>query len=427
MGSRKRHRDDIVNDYAGYRLTKNSNPRDFIVSNTPNSKEFYEKFVSQRKPCVIQGHFGPETDSVGPPWTLTKNMLLEAAENELVQVERRLSADESFGQARTQERQEVMTLGGFLNLSKEVASMYYLSTQTDNSSDDVLTHISTPCKQLMQQGRIPSRLLVAGNLVLHSCHLWMGVAAASSGLHHDFHDNIYVLLKGAKKFRLYSPDSAQHMYVHGKIDFIHANGLLSYQGRETRQDGVPWSLIHQDKDNQKDQSSNDDDDKEEDEEEDEEEEIVFGKGADYASTDDEVDWDEMGTDDFDKLVESESATKDSDSDSENENDNPPPSFSRITPQQLYGDPKQLTKMYPDFATCPSVTIELKAGQTLFLPAGWFHEVSSSANSSDLCHMAINYWYYPPDNLSSFEKPYQDDYLISHNLRIPEKIESVKNK
>lgn len=64
--------------------------------------------------------------------------------------------------------------------------------------------------------------------------------------------------------------------------------------------------------------------------------------------------------------------------------------------------------------------ELNAGQMLFLPAGWFHEVRScgrtSVPSSDCTkggsiydvHLALNYWFHPCDN-DQFEKPYQLDF------------------
>ena len=32
------------------------------------------------------------------------------------------------------------------------------------------------------------------------------VASSSSGLHHDFHDNLYILLRGRKRFHLWSPE-----------------------------------------------------------------------------------------------------------------------------------------------------------------------------------------------------------------------------
>lgn len=50
------------------------------------------------------------------------------------------------------------------------------------------------------------------------------VAGASSGLHHDFHDNLYVLLRGTKRFRLFPPAMAHRMYPHGTVDRIHPNG-----------------------------------------------------------------------------------------------------------------------------------------------------------------------------------------------------------
>jgi hypothetical protein len=37
---------------------------------------------------------------------------------------------------------------------------------------------------------------------------------ASSGLHHDYHDNLYVLLKGRKRFQLFAPGEAPRMYAH---------------------------------------------------------------------------------------------------------------------------------------------------------------------------------------------------------------------
>eukprot|EP00958_Prasinococcus_capsulatus_P009334 scaffold910_cov396-Prasinococcus_capsulatus_cf.AAC.55 len=60
---------------------------------------------------------------------------------------------------------------------------------------------------------------------------------------------------------------------------------------------------------------------------------------------------------------------------------------------------------------------------LYLPAGWFHEVTSfscEGNLEDVTenahmgrspfHMALNYWFYPPDvPEGSFEKPYQGSH------------------
>ena len=58
--------------------------------------------------------------------------------------------------------------------------------------------------------------------------------------------------------------------------------------------------------------------------------------------------------------------------------------------------------------CIEVTIS--AGQMLFIPAGWFHEVRSVGGGSD-GHLAFNYWFHPPDG-TSFEKPYSTDFWPS---------------
>ena len=55
-------------------------------------------------------------------------------------------------------------------------------------------------------------------------------AGASSGLHHDFHDNLYVLLRGCKRFRLWSPRQAERMHTHGRISRVHPNGRIVYEG-----------------------------------------------------------------------------------------------------------------------------------------------------------------------------------------------------
>ena len=64
----------------------------------------------------------------------------------------------------------------------------------------------------------------------------MGCApsGATSGLHHDFHDNLYVLLRGRKRFRLYAPDQAPRMHTHGSISKVYANGRIVYEGQVRR-------------------------------------------------------------------------------------------------------------------------------------------------------------------------------------------------
>ena len=57
------------------------------------------------------------------------------------------------------------------------------------------------------------------------------MAGASSGLHHDFHDNLYVLLRGRKRFCLFAPAHASRLAPHGRIRHVHANGRIVYEGQ----------------------------------------------------------------------------------------------------------------------------------------------------------------------------------------------------
>ena len=43
---------------------------------------------------------------------------------------------------------------------------------------------------------------------------------------------------------------------------------------------------------------------------------------------------------------------------------------------------------------------MRAGEALYLPAGWFHEVTSSGGA----HAALNYWFHPPTE-DAFDAPY----------------------
>lgn len=70
--------------------------------------------------------------------------------------------------------------------------------------------------------------------------------SAPASLQHDYHDNLYVLLRGKKRFRLYPPSQAERMYVHGELAVVHPNGRIvhksqvggSWRGRGT---GQAWA------------------------------------------------------------------------------------------------------------------------------------------------------------------------------------------
>jgi hypothetical protein len=85
----------------------------------------------------------------------------------------------------------------------------------------------------------------------------------------------------------------------------------------------------------------------------------------------------------------------------------PPNFSRV---DTSASPETIQSSFPLYAEAlgrAGLTVKLSAGEMLYLPAGWFHEVVSTG-PPPLGHMAINYWFHPPDRVY-FEKPYSTDF------------------
>ena len=106
----------------------------------------------------------------------------------------------------------------------------------------------------------------------------------------------------------------------------------------------------------------------------------------------------------------------------------PSSFSRIPTAHVHQllDIPTTAALPPNFSTsefpklrkasAPYV-VELSAGEMLYLPASWWHEVTSTsaddAKQGGDVHMAFNYWFYPPDALDNFEAPYEDSLVWSY--------------
>jgi hypothetical protein len=80
--------------------------------------------------------------------------------------------------------------------------------------------------------------------------------------------------------------------------------------------------------------------------------------------------------------------------------------------------EEVKRRFPDFpGVKTALEVTVTAGQMLYLPAGWFHEVTSSSSRPGEPHMAVNYWFHPPDNLGRVnygtkEHPYKSDFWPS---------------
>jgi hypothetical protein len=281
--------------------------------------------------------------------------------------------------------------------------------------------------------------------------------------HHDFHDNLYCLLRGRKRFVLYPPTEIKHLYPYGKLNALHTNGLISYADGPVRSDGLPvrvalkarvkaierklesisgskgkgkkgtkeWKSLMKAHDEALDELAQytleaEDGIDAEDEVDDfdalmagmgDEEEDDLGGGIEVSAKGSGIEEDD--DDDEDEQADQEGPLLPDENDTNNE----PPSFSRIPTAFVHEHLNLPTTALPpagaskdDFLllqkTPSPFIVDLSPGEMLYLPASWWHEVTSSSSAEDktAIHMAFNYWFYPPNKLDRFEEPYEDSLV-----------------
>jgi hypothetical protein len=102
-----------------------------------------------------------------------------------------------------------MTFSKFVNLiTSKNDDRHYLTTQDVHSNpDNSRPDLMSPLMKYLQHD-FPLQPQIIGNLIPQNINLWMGGNSSSSttteegissGLHHDYHDNLYIVLKGKKK------------------------------------------------------------------------------------------------------------------------------------------------------------------------------------------------------------------------------------
>ena len=277
-----------------------------------------------------------------------------------------------------------------------------MNTQRFEGSEDEL--LTGPLKKL----KFPLVPDVCPNLIPADYNIWMGrtgSTGSSSGLHHDYHDNLYVLMRGRKRFRLFSPKDAHEMNTHGKIKRVWENGRICYS-KDVLADGVP-----------KDERKRYDLEARKTEIESRQEEIMIRmdeiecdsdkteeyKKEAYAHIEDEYQ-------DLERKLEANMESMltlmmDNDSPKRTEsNDSSPPHFSQIN----LDNTKSHTPSFREVCEKRMAVVEIEEGNMLYLPAGWFHEVRSRPSIESPWHFAFNYWFHPPTT-SSFEEPYDSSY------------------
>ena len=439
-----------VNQYKGW-VVPESNYQIPIISTEADGDDltperFYQNYIRRRRPVVIRGKLPSELKQLDT-WKSGNGDMLQRAGEVSIMVEKRSNHNDSFGKG-----DEVpVSFRRFMELIEEGDTMHYLTTQdvaTDRDGRPEL--MSSFMKKL--QGRdgdsglaFPLRPKIAGNLVPQNINIWIGNSktGASSGLHHDYHDNIYIVLRGTKRFRLFSPADTENMYTRGELVKVHSNGRINYDGEITTAYGADLesyaaALAAKAKEDAEERlaaaekaveegkpgadeeleraeamldqameaildaetDGNDDDEEEEFCLETAKEEDVEGIDIDAMSScseEDHIDDDSKGDNEC-RIVDMTVKN--------------PNNFSTADPAIL-DDREKLKRDFPKMLDAKSAFCECNAGDILYLPASWFHEVTSSSGTGGddhaKGHMAFNYWFHPPDAENDFEHPYTTDF------------------
>jgi hypothetical protein len=330
-----------------------------------------------------------------------------------------ISADGRYGTGAAKQKLTFRALLKALQQGKQL----YLTSQYGKDEEAILTE---PLFSLKQTIRFPVSPKSAQGLVVSKINLWLGASkeGRSSGCHHDFHDNFYCLLSGSKTFRLFPPtnEMAERLNLQGQVVQRFDNGLVAYdeclcsdgmtqvakaqitvdlreaQFAACRNAGMPY----------------------------EEAEELFEEAVEHllfcsvtagveeddleADTDDDNEIDQDSDSDredgeFDADQDDSSSSGHEGSTAQGSFDNPP-SFSTLRSEQV----SALVDKYGE-------TICLSRGEMLYLPASWFHEVISHSGAEDF-HMAVNYWFYPPDDNKG---GYKDTEVMQEMQRRTEQI------
>ena len=241
--------------------------------------------------------------------------------------------------------------------------------------------------------------------------------------------------------------------------------------------GYPSKLVQQQQqepekdvsnDHKQDSWKNDKEDDSEEQEDDDEDEVVLGKGFDYVSSDNDdypvalkqqtmmmmqqlhTKMRELGPqEEFPSDQEQHQVLRPpppNETEEEQEPIGPKPQKQTTTTSSSRPRPCNFSTIdpYPSNGQLPNLDpplqVQSEAGQCLYLPASWFHCVFSSSTSAvlssngstprttttknrndDSIHLAVNYWYHPPDNLEHYQEPYRDvafwkDYKSKHHAQ-----------
>jgi hypothetical protein len=303
-----------------------------------------------------------------------------------------------------------MSFAQVLNRLNGGDGLLYMSTQDPPMGpDDYPEVLAPPLTQLATDFPLRPRLM--GVLVPQQINIWAGATGAggsSSGLHHDYHDNLYIVIKGRKRFRLFPPSAVHAMYVNGQPVKIYANGRIVYKGqRNVMADGSNQVDVNLWQNKRWAEAQLEAAEKAFEREESDCGEWLVRAEADL----------EAAMDDLAEIWSKRKRRKEKKKPNAPEPE--PESFSQV---ELSLSEEELSRRFPLFpGLSAALECEVKAGEMMYPPAGWFHEVTSFNNENEIkdnangsrMHLALNYWFHPPDNLQTGDEGFLHPYTTKY--------------
>jgi hypothetical protein len=233
---------DFCNEYSGFHPSKTWQPE--IIEST---REFFTKYVAHRKPVIIKGMANKSEFK-----HINLSDLKKFGGESSVMVERQLNGSFGHGDFHSIKFSEFLKElpKGELYLTTQYAENQHSGASNEDLSEDgsedlgseesledevheMIKRFAQPPLNSLLPDKVPVHFEFMENLVLQQMNLWMGYGTnKSSGLHIDFHDNLYVLKRGKKQFTIFSPKDTQNLSLRGKVTKVHSNGLIVFENNE---------------------------------------------------------------------------------------------------------------------------------------------------------------------------------------------------
>lgn len=190
-----------------------------------SAEQFYQDYVRKRKPVrIITGSLEKLNWDVK---TLSLEGLRRAfrSDEEKVIVQS-IGQVNMFGQYSPKFPLSFPLFLEALRIFEEGDKIYYLSLQNYNGRA-----LGPPLSRISKAFSVPHFFTT---LPIYTINMWLGNSGkggSSSELHEDGKDNLYVLVKGRKRFRFYSPNQAYNLYLYGKVYRVQPDGNIMYDNR----------------------------------------------------------------------------------------------------------------------------------------------------------------------------------------------------